>query len=399
MPGLHVRRLGDRERPEAVFDHLLAAGLALYGVLHVWAGLLAEEGSAGGPRWLNTVVVLGTTVPLARRRRSPLAVLAIIMAALSLPQLFASPMVSGYAELLPALIASYTVARSLPGRRVLTGVAIALAGIAVLMAGDKDFRSVNELSFEAVVWSVAWLLGWAIQVREHRASVFKGRAAHLERDRDARARAAVLDERARIARELHDVVAHGVSLMVVQAGAARLLLPEDGQDPQLREPLQAIERIGRGALAEMRRLLAVLRQDDDVMLEPLPGLAQLDRLVGETADTGLPVELRIEGATGPLPAGVDLTAFRIVQEALTNAVRHAPGAPAQVTVRYLPSALELEVLNGRGLAAANGTAGAGHGLVGMRERVALYGGEIQTGPRPEGGYAVRATLPIGEDDW
>ena len=204
-----------------------------------------------------------------------------------------------------------------------------------------------------------------------------------------------MDERARIARELHDVVAHGVSVMVVQAGAARSTLSAEERDVGVRAHLESIEGSGRQALSEMRRLLAMLREDDELALEPLPGIDQLDALVVAAREASLPVAVQIGGDPQPLPPGIGLTAYRIVQEALTNAIKHAGPASAQVTVRYCPDRLELEVVDdGVGDTGANGT---GHGLIGMRERTALYGGELHLGSRADGGYAVRLRLPIATE--
>jgi signal transduction histidine kinase len=201
----------------------------------------------------------------------------------------------------------------------------------------------------------------------------------------------VVEERARIARELHDVVAHSVSVMTVQTGAVRRLLTPDQE--RERETLLAVERTGREALNEMRRLLGMLRATDEAEgLAPQPSLRQLDTLVEQVREAGLPVELKVEGAPVDLPPGLDLSAYRIVQEALTNALKHAGPARATVAVRYGPDELELEIADdGRG--AANGT-GTGGGLVGMRERAALVGGRLEAGPRNGGGYAVRARLPL-----
>ena len=201
-------------------------------------------------------------------------------------------------------------------------------------------------------------------------------------------------ERARIARELHDVVAHHVSVMVVQAAGARRVIEKD---PALaRDALEAVEQAGRTALDEMRRMLEVLRADE-AGVGPQPGLADLDRLVAQVRETGLPVELTFEGMDRPLPAGMDLAAYRIVQEALTNAVKHAGKATARVTVRHESEALDIEVTDdGRGAAAPllAGAVEGGHGLIGMRERVALYSGELETGPVFPGGYRVHARFPL-----
>ncbi|MGH2995207.1 MAG: sensor histidine kinase [Gaiellaceae bacterium] len=195
-----------------------------------------------------------------------------------------------------------------------------------------------------------------------------------------------------MARDLHDLIAHSVSLMTVQAGAARLLLPEEPE--RAREPLLAVEETGREALAEMRRLFGIVRSEEGhATRAPQPGLARLNTLLEQARKAGLPVEVAIEGEHHVLPPGVDLTAYRIVQEALTNALKHARPARAHLTIRYGREALDLEITNDGRRAPRNGE-GTGHGLVGMRERVALYGGEFEAGPQRAGGYAVRARLPV-----
>ena len=388
-----------RIRPvPALTDGALATLLAIYGLGHIWLGWIPDEGYAGGPRGLDTIVVALCTVPLAWRRRAPLAAFGVIIATFSLAQPLTSASASFFAGLLPALIGAYSVARYEEGRRVLIGIAIGLAGMLLLVATTPSFQKSEELFLEAFLWSSAWLLGWTIRRGERRARDLGARAERLEREREEQARAAVLDERARIARELHDVVAHGVSVMVVQAGAARSMLR--AEDDATRAQLQSIEGIGRQALTEMRHMLEMLRDDAELGLEPLPGIAQLDGLVAAAREANLPVDVRVEGEPQPLPPGIDLTAYRIVQEALTNAIKHAGPATANVTVRYRPEALELEVCDdGAGTAKANGN-GVGHGLVGMRERTALYGGELHVGPRDDGaGYVVRVRLPVATEHW
>jgi signal transduction histidine kinase len=217
------------------------------------------------------------------------------------------------------------------------------------------------------------------------------RAWMAERERDVAAREAVAEERARIARELHDVIAHNVSMMVLQAGAERRVL--DGANGPTRDVLRTIEQIGRSALTEMRRLLGMLRSDAGEPLTPQPGLGDLPTLIAQVREAGLPAELRIDGQPRDLPAGIELSAFRIIQEALTNALKHAGDARAQVSVRYRTDTLELEIVDD-GPGTANSTTGAGHGLVGMRERVTLCGGRLETGHRPDGGFAVRVLLPV-----
>jgi signal transduction histidine kinase len=211
-----------------------------------------------------------------------------------------------------------------------------------------------------------------------------------ERERDLTAREAVVEERARIARELHDVIAHNVSMMVIQAGAERRVLEETSPT---REVLETVERIGRSALTEMRRLVGMLRSEDADPLAPQPGLRDLSTLVTQVREAGLPVDLVVEGEPCELPAGIDLSAYRIVQEALTNALKHAGEARAAVRVQYGADALELEIAD-NGTGSAKAPESGGHGLVGMRERVALYGGRLDAGRRSGGGFSVRVVLPI-----
>jgi signal transduction histidine kinase len=227
----------------------------------------------------------------------------------------------------------------------------------------------------------AWTVGRTVRS-------WREKSVALERANRELAQAAVAIERARIARELHDVVAHNVSMMVVQAGAAERVLA--GEQPHVRDALAAIADTGRQTVDEMRTLLGVLR--GVAPLAPQPGLADLEQLVAGVREAGLPVTLRIEGDRRPLPQAADLSAYRIVQEALTNALKHAGPARADVIVRFESGALTLEVRD-TGTGAAQGT-GSGHGLVGMRERVAMFGGELEASPAPDGGFAVRARLPV-----
>ena len=222
------------------------------------------------------------------------------------------------------------------------------------------------------------------------------RARLAERERDVAAREAVVEERARIARELHDAVAHSVSMIVIQAGAERRVLGDsdrDGSTPETREVLRTIEEIGRGALTEMRRLVGMLRTDSADRLAPQPTLADLPTLMTQVREAGLPVEFRVDGEPRELPVGIELSAYRIVQEALTNALKHAGRARASVSVCYGPDSLELEIADdGAGVPAD--LPGGGHGLAGIRERVTLYGGEFDASARHDGGFAVRVLLPL-----
>jgi signal transduction histidine kinase len=259
-------------------------------------------------------------------------------------------------------------------------------------------------------------LGLALaRVRHLHRMASRDRSRLLDREREDAARAAVDAERARIATELHDIVSHNVSLMVVQVSAAREVLatalPESSMPPEAARALRAVEDAGRGAMTELRHLLGLLAPspcgEDEQDLSPQPSLSRLSPLVDKIAFAGLPVEVRISGQSRPLPAGIDLTAYRIVQEALTNALRHGNQAKAQVTIRYADRSLRVEVLN-TGPSVLTGTAaapagqdagtgrgkGAGRGLLGLRERVALYGGDLDARRRLGGGYRVRARLPL-----
>jgi signal transduction histidine kinase len=251
--------------------------------------------------------------------------------------------------------------------------------VAVAITGEPQ----GGVSFTVITITVMLFVRRVVGDRERRAQM-------AERERDLVAREAVVEERARIARELHDVIAHHVSMMVVQAGAERRVL--DGANAPTREVLQTIEQVGRNALTEMRRLLGMLRAGDEESLMPQPGLRDVPTLVAQLREAGLPVELSVDGERRELPVGIELSAYRIVQEALTNALKHAGDAHASVHVLYRADSLEIEIVDDGGGVPAP-VSGGGHGLVGMRERVALYGGRLDAGRRPSGGFAVRVLLP------
>jgi signal transduction histidine kinase len=290
----------------------------------------------------------------------------------------------------------YSVAAHCELRAALSGAVLGLVAVGLAtLAEDNDSigEFLSNYSLIAVVYvGMPWLAGRALRSRRLRAEALEDRAEALQRESEERARAAVAEERLRIARELHDVVGHSLGVIVVQAGAERATLAAEQE--ATRDTLVTIEQTGREALSEMRRLLDLMRRDDEeVALAPQPSLAHLEALVEKVRAAGLPVELSLEGEEVPLPAGVDLSAYRIVQEALTNALKHAGPARARVTVRYADDGLELEIVDS-GPGAAKAADGGGHGLVGMGERVALYGGTLRTGTRPGGGYAVSVRLPF-----
>jgi signal transduction histidine kinase len=335
------------------------------------------------------------TLPIAWRRRNPMRILFITGVSITLYSSLGYPESSAS---LGVFAAFYTVAAYEPRRRAAWAAAITAAGIFISFMGYAAVKSISDaisaLSSTYLFFGLAWVIGDNIRVRRAYTAQLELRAGQLEREREEKADQAVAQERARIARELHDVVAHHVSVMVVQAAGARRVLDKD---PALaRGALEAVESAGRTALAEMRRMLEVLRTEE-AGVGPQPGLADLGRLVAQVREAGLPVELKIEGADRSLPAGMDLAAYRIVQEALTNSVKHAGRATATVAVRYEPDGFDIEVIDdGRGAAApllADAVEG-GHGLIGMRERVALYEGTLETGPVFPGGYRVHAHFPL-----
>ena len=361
------------------------AVLALLLLALVLSEVLTSRDYLTGSEWVYVPVALLMTVPLAWRRSAPLPVVTFVMASFAAQSLILDPTPTPDIELIPALIAVYSVALHASRWASYTGGALSLVA-GLIWLGVDDFL------LPTVLFGGAWLAGRLVQERKRYVEVLEQRTRVLEREQEASARIAAAEERVRLARELHDAVGHSVSVMVVQAGAERLALGDER--PETRGVLLAIERTGREALAEMSRLLDLLRREDEgLTLAPQPSLARVESLVATARDAGVPVELRIEGERIALPAGIDVSAYRIVQEALTNVVKHAGPANASVLVRYGSDEVELEVADdGRG--AANGNVG-GYGLAGMRERVELHGGSLETGARRSGGFFVKARLPFG----
>jgi signal transduction histidine kinase len=276
--------------------------------------------------------------------------------------------------------------------QVRIGLVVVLGGAAIVEYHNPD-RGPGELILIPLLFALGWFAGFAVRARTGQAAAAEERAAAAERERDAAARVAVAEERARIARELHDIVAHAVSVMVLHVGAVRHRLPDGLAED--REALRGVEQAGRTALAEMRRLLAAMRTEGDgVELMPQPGLDRLAPLLDGMNRAGLPVHLQVDGEPVPLPAAIDLSAYRIVQEGLTNALKHARASKAEVTLRYRPEELQIEVRdNGAGSAGD----GVGYGLVGVRERVKIYGGEMTAGQAAGGGFVLSTRLPIDRD--
>ena len=349
-------------------------------------------------RWpVGTAAIIAMTVPVVFRRRHPTGAF-IAAAAVGALQVVLLPRPFGTDVVILVLL--YTLAAYRPRRISVLGIAVCLVGAGVAIARwappravDTPYRLGEVFLFFAVPIALAWVLGDSVRYRRGYYRALEERAARLERERDAQAQIAAAAERARIAREMHDVIAHNVSVMVVQADGAAFAL--DTQPERAREALGAISRTGRQALAEMRRLLGVLRTaDGPAELAPQPGINQVGDLLEQARGSGLPVSFTVEGLPRELPPGADLAAYRVIQESLTNTRKHGgPSASASVTLRYCEDGLMLCIADdGRG-AAAVAEAG-GHGLTGMRERVELYGGTIRSGPRPGGGYQVTATLPF-----
>jgi signal transduction histidine kinase len=376
-----------------VFD----SGLALVAAGISTAFFVFEPVGRGLPRGMLTLAYLLAllhTLPLAARRRFPEAVLGISVASGLAVAALGVPVMLGPA----ILVAVYSVAAYGGRWGSLAGLAAAELGSAAVQLTPGRFQAPTVVS-NGLVIGAAWLLGHFVGVRRNHIARLE-RTAELERARAEQARQAVVEERLRLARELHDVVAHSISVIAVQSGVGAHVASTQPQEAA--KALAAIEATSRAALTELRRLLGVLRQEGEPQgsLAPVPGLADLDGLLAEVAKAGVGVRLRVEGTPSPLPAGLDLSAYRIVQEALTNVVKHAGPARAQVTIGYRDQAVTVEVTDdGRGVTAptGDGRARVGHGLIGMRERVAVFGGDLEAGPRPDGGFRVAARLPLAAD--
>jgi signal transduction histidine kinase len=346
------------------------------------------------PLGVSIPLEVALTLVLLLRRRFPFGAPAAMLIGGALISFFDGNFIPfSFAGFLSALAAVFLLGMLEERRQALVGIGVAVAAITIIIGNDPG-RAAGDFLFTPLLFGAVWLFGFGLGRRLSEAREAEERAARIQRQREAEAREAVAEERARIARELHDVVGHSVSVMTVQAsGVRRLLRPDQERE---REALLVVEQAGREALAEMRRLVGVLRRPEEApALAPQPSLQHLDRLVEQAREAGLPVDVQIEGDPTELAAGVDLTAYRLVQEGLTNAMKHAQATRAEVTVRYVGDAVELVVSdNGRGFSDGKAESG-GHGLVGMRERVAVYGGDLQAGPRPEGGYILHARLPTG----
>lgn len=368
-------------------DAALAVTLAALWQLEVWAPALVPGVSAvDGQGVALSVAGMVMLLPLAARRRAPLCSCAVVMGGAVLAHVV-GPSPEGLSEVAGMVVASYSVACYSDIRRAVVGLALVVLSVALSQGFTAD-----DLAFGVLLFGGAWALGRTVRSARGRTRELESLTGELARERGENARLAVELERTRIARELHDVVAHAVSVMVVQAGGVRGLLGPTQHDE--RQALGVIESTGRQAMGELRRMVGMLRAPvEGDGLAPPPALSHVRALVQQVRDAGLPVELTVAGSPRPLSPGLELSAYRVVQEALTNTLKHAGPAHAEVSVRYGERALELDVRDDGAGPSRNG--GGGHGLTGMRERVGLYGGQLDVGAQPSGGYRVFARFPLG----
>jgi signal transduction histidine kinase len=385
-----VNRSTLRDFAREYWFELLIGGLLVAAMLE----LVLQYDSPGAPPtsiWLAVPAVAVLVGPLFARRSYPFAAPAAYWILATVLSFIDGALIPFMTSLFPVGMASaFLLGYQRDDKRAWAGLGIVLVGITTVVYNIPGVATA-EIFVIPIDFGISWAAGYALRERAQKAEAAETRAERAEREREVAARLAVAEERARIARELHDVVAHAVSVMVLQVGAVRHQLPEAQADD--REALRGVERAGRTALTEMRRLLAAMRRDgDDVEFTPQPGLDALEALLEDVGRAGLPVELHVDGDPIPLPRGIELSAYRIVQEGLTNALKHAHASDADVTVRYRADEVEIEIRdNGLGSATSDGL---GHGLVGVRERVKIYGGEMSAGTATGGGFVLSTRLPI-----
>jgi len=344
--------------------------------------------------WFAVPAIALIVLSLIAYRRFPFAASAAVWVLAASLSFVDGPLVTRTITVTMAgTIASFLLGKLSDAVQARIGLVIVVSGAAIAVYNSPGHTPGNFV-FIPIQFAMAWLAGFAVRGHAAQAEAAEERAIHMEREREATARIAVAEERARIARELHDVVAHAVSVMVLQVGAVRHRLPIAVKDDK--DALEQVERVGRTALTEMRNLLGAMRHDGDALeLAPQPGLDSLNSLLEDVGRAGLPVRLHVDGDPLSLPRAIDLSAYRIVQEGLTNVLKHARADRADVFIHYKPNEVHIEVRDdGEGSLKA---VGSGSGLVGVRERVKIYGGEMSAGPAPKGGFVLRTRLPIGGD--
>jgi signal transduction histidine kinase len=387
-----MERFGRIDRHAVDFTLALAFTIA---ALWTVAERVGKEDVFLDDDFFGVALLLLQTLPIAARRVAPLAALTISVAAISLH------IALGYegvpAGTFAALVILYSAASVADLRKALLAGAVTSAGLVIYFTTDRGDPTVTQAVTTSATYAATWGVGVYIRSRRQYTSIVEDRARLLEREREIRSREAVAEERTRIARELHDMVGHALSLIVIQSGGAQRVL--ESKPELVRDSLASIEATGRQALADMERMLGMLSATEttDETLSPQPGLGDVEVLAARVSEAGLPVEVTVEGTPVPLPTSVDLSAYRIIQEALTNALKHAGPARVGVNIRYGTDSLDLVIVDdGRGTSGddVGNHHGGGRGLIGMKERVALFGGELDAGARPEGGFRVHAKLPI-----
>ncbi|MDJ0955114.1 MAG: sensor histidine kinase [Acidimicrobiia bacterium] len=384
----------DDPRRALIIDTLIAVGMFVLGV----GSMLVWEGNTGPaprePDFWAYALIGGQTLPLIWRRRYPVWVLSFVVFIFVIDRGINYP--SSWA-FFGIAIAMYSVGSQLPPKRSLLVGGIALDVVLLWTLAGIYFYDIEWFALISVVAVLGFplLIGRETYHREQRMLALERRAIKAEHEREQRANEAVNRERVRIARELHDVVAHEITVMTIQSAGARRIVEDD--PARAKQAMESAEAAGHRALTEVRRMLGVLRTTDPTAMDPQPGMADLDRLVDQMNEAGLPTSLEVSGEVRSLPLGVDLNAYRIIQESLTNTLKHGgPDVQAEISIAYEPDSLAIEINDdGRGAAAWQGSADEpGQGLVGMHERAAILDGAVHTGPRPGGGYRVAAKIPI-----
>ena len=382
----HLRRANP-----LVVDALIAIAFASLAVVQIQSAAESEEVFRDSDG-LGALLVLAQTMPLAVRRVAPLGSLAAITAAIGMHAALGYDDIQAgtFASLVGVSSAAYVT----DNRRALVAALLGAVGIGVFYATTRASFDGFEIVGIGGLWLAGWIAGSVFRILRSHAAAVERRAEVLEQDSEARAREAVADERARITRELHDIIGHTLNLIVVQAGAARAVFKS--RPDQALSSLDSIETTARQSLSDMERMLGILRppEAEAAPYGPQPGLEHVVTLAEQFTDVGLPVEVNVAGEPRKLPTSLDVSAYRIVQEALTNALKHAGPARARVAISYLADKLELDIIDdGQGPGDGGLHAGGGRGLIGMRERVSLFGGELEVGPAAKGGFRVHASLP------